>query len=264
VDYVWDYYNELAGKINQGETIEIIYTLDESVQGVPYEFFPEQLIYDHPNGAGSIEVNGVNWSARSDNITAFTMQDLVYDSAYFSIHNDWNTPMQAQNINMEEVAIDFSTYYDPIYGAGNQPVDLSTGMPLNVDTLNSFINKGVYLSGNGWNWGVNAQIVSIELISGPGVEIFPAESRLHPMQRFDAAIYLAQMPEVSHLNGVLNGIDISYYLQACNIMPVKEEEQAIVCPDMHRMLMPGDNELKVDVNLIDQSVQSLNVLWTVK
>ena len=260
VDYMYDTMGELFGKISQGETIEVIYTVDANVPGVT-GFIPEETIYDHPKGVGEIEIVGNGWSSSIDKISARTLFDYAMNFSGFSLHGDWATPFMNQNINVEWVDVWFGPSYDPYR---NSLVLNSSAMPLDVDLLKQFDMSTVNIFGAGGSWHVSARVVSIELISGPGVKIYPADGRVHPMQRFDAAIYVQQLPEVSYLSGMLNGMDVSYMLQSCMIMPAQEAEQTVICPDIHRFLMPGDNQLSIDVNLMNQTVEKAEVIWSVK
>jgi len=254
IDYVDDIGGYFGGAVTQGGLVTAYYKIDTTTPGYsPY--MPNEMVYPHAPGAGQISMDLGAFSIEATTLEAYVWDGANTEYDYTGVRSDQLTS------SSPVVSVDF---FDIHFG-GNDGTKLnSTAMVTDAGSLSGFEYKFIHSSGNNGGWWFGAQIISVELVPQELVEVVPAAGRIHPAQRFDAAIYLTEKAPATSVVGSINNMDISYQLQYCQIFPVIDASQAVICPDINYMLQPGNNDVHFEFQLMDQTVEVLDVIWTLK
>jgi len=257
VDYTYDPDGHLGSTLSQGSMISASYTIDTATQG-DSSYTPEQAVYKHVPGTGHMKVDLGAFSVEST-----SPEVIVHNGEFSQSDHMWliSHLLTASSPAILPGLMEF--------GFHDSDGDLlnNTNMDIDASILSEFMTKTIYLSGTdnyntNW-WEVRASIISIELVPGEIVEVVPTSGPIHHAQRFDAAIYVHDRAPVLTVSGSANGYDASYLLQYCQMHPEMNNTQAVTCPDMHYLLMPGDNNVQLQLQLMDQTTETVEVIWTV-
>ena len=269
---VWDYNNVLANAIHPGDTISGSYTFNLNTPDI--DSYPNFGRYEHVPGSGDygFDFNVSNFNVKTNpnqNFFSVNIEDNPGGPDSYSV-DQYMSPIPFINNSVLD--------YLSIFLWDNQGVMNST--PALTDqppNLTNVVQKDMYFGGSisttsgNYYFSIVADVNSIskaasscEVPASP-VAISPASGVFDRAQRFDAAIILQKnLSELMHMEGTLNGFDITPDLWSCFPgSPNSENRQTFVCPDFSTKLMPGNNHLKIDFTLMDGSVISNSVDWMV-
>jgi len=262
IDSTYDPGGHLGSTLTQGNIINAFYTIDTATQGEsPYT--PEEVIYRHAPGTGHMKVDLGTFSVES-----ISPEVIVKNGDFSQYDHIWlnSRELTSSSSIIRPGLLDFG-FHDQ-YGS----LLTNTNMVTDPTILSGFMTKSIYLSGTdtyntNW-WEVSANITSIELVPNAFTEsviteVVPGTGPIHHTQRFDAAIYLHDRAPVMAVSGSINGYDASYPLQNCQIHPEMNNTQPIICHYMNYFLMPGENNVQLQLHLMDQTTETVEVIWTV-
>jgi len=252
VDYVNDAGGYLSNAVMQGSLVTAYYTVDTSTPGYsPY--MPEEVVYQHGPGKGamSIDLGGLSIESNAPEAYVWNGTDTQHD--FTGVRSEMLTT-SSPTVTVDMMDIHFGTSVGTTL--------TSSAMVTDATVLAGFEYKFLHMGGNGWGWSLNANIISVELVPTEFVEVVPGSGLIHPAQRFDAAVFVTDKAPIMALTGSVNGYPMGYDFNACQIFPEFDKRQSVVCPDMQYSLVPGDNQIMLQLHLMDMSTESVEVNWT--
>lgn len=270
---VYDYDNVLGNTLNPGDIISGNYTFNLNTPDMDPN--PDFGRYEHVPGSGvygfDINVANVNIKTNTSLDTfAINIEDNPGGSDSYSVDQFGSPIAFVNNSTLDYLNILLWDNY-----GGIQSTSALTDEPPYIPTE---AQREMYLGGSATNstggtsyFSVVADVDSIlKSTSSCGTDtnpiaISPASGVFDRAQRFDAAIILEQdLSSLMSMEGTLNGFDVTYALSSCFPgAPNSENRQTFVCPDFSNLLIPGNNQLKINFTLTDGSVISNSVDWMV-
>jgi len=269
---VWDYNNALGNAINPGDAISGRYTFNLNTPDIdPY---PTTARYEHTPGSGDygfdVNLAGVNIKTNTNlDIFSINIEDNPYGPDSYQI-DQWGSPIPFIN----NATLDYLNVLILDFSGGLQSSTALTDTP---PVISPEMQRELYFGGSvvtaagTFYFSAVADVNSITNSTSTcssqenPIAISPASGVFDRAQRFDAAIILEQnLASLVSMDGTINGFDVSNELSSCFPgAPNSVNRQTFVCPNFSNMLMPGNNQLKINFRLIDGSIISNSVDWFV-
>lgn len=268
---VYDYDNVLGSALNPGDPISGTYTFNLNTPDL--DSSPDFGHYEHVPGSGTygFDVNVANVNIKTNtNLDTFSIniEDNPGGSDSYSV-DQYGSPIPFINNS----TLDYLNILLVDLQGGMQSTTALTDQP---PYIAPDAQRELYFGGSGSSslgtsyFSVVADVVSITKSTSScapanPIAISPASGVFDRAQRFDAAIILEQdLSTLMYMEGTLNGFDITYELSSCFPgAPNGENRQTFVCPDFSNLLIPGNNQLKINFTLTDGSIISNSVDWMV-
>ncbi|WP_455220622.1 hypothetical protein [Kaarinaea lacus] len=269
---VYDYDNVLGNALNPGDAISGNYTFNLNTPDMdPYPDFGR---YEHVPGSGvyGFDINVVNINIKTNtNLDTFAIniEDNPTGPDSYSV-DQFGSPIPFINNSTLD-------YLNILLWDNSGGMQSTTALTNEPPYISPDAQRDMYIGGSGTTaagmsyFSVVADVVSISKSTSScdtptnPIAISPASGVFDGAQRFDAAVILEKdLSSLMYMEGTLNGFDISYALASCFPgAPNSENRQTFVCPDFSNLLMPGNNQLKINFTLTDGSIISNYVDWMV-
>lgn len=244
IEYIYDPNNKLSN-VATGDVITANYTFDPATPDMDPAVEYGHYVHAQVPGFGFEVTLGADLIKTDSAAAEFTVHlENSYsdfrDVVSFGSHTPLSTGATVDFIGVH--------LFDPS-GTALQSAELTAEVP----ALTTFQELKMDIGGP--EFSVYARVIAIETLDNTPVILSPAAGTYDRFQEFDGAFIFDPGVHPAHIGGSVNGMDVTPFFEGCMPgAPNEVDRFTLVCPGLSGLLMPGANQLSVDVELDDGTV----------